>query len=106
MSNIVKQLSVYQRPLLCTEWMARPLGSRFETHLPYLKEHKVGCWNWGLVAGRTQTCFPWGSPKGAVEPKVWFHDVLRADGKPFREKEVGFIRVMTGRLPASACPGP
>jgi hypothetical protein len=47
-----------RRPLLCTEWMARKAGSRFETHLPYFKEQKIGCWNWGFVAGRTQTFFP------------------------------------------------
>ena len=55
------------RPVFCTEWMARPGGSRFETHLPFFKQNKLACWNWGLVAGRTQTIFPWGSPKGAPE---------------------------------------
>lgn len=94
--------SEYGRPLLCTEWMARTLGSRFETHLPYLKANKIGCWNWGLVAGRTQTYFPWGSPKDAPEPTLWFHDLFRADGTPYRLAETRFIKRTTGKLPSSA----
>ncbi|HOC00358.1 MAG TPA: 1,4-beta-xylanase, partial [Verrucomicrobiota bacterium] len=89
----------YGRPVWCTEWMARTLGSHFETHLPYLKLNQIGCWNWGLVAGRTQTYYPWGSPKDAPEPKLWFHDIFRADGTPYCATEVRFIKVTTGKLP-------
>jgi hypothetical protein len=83
------------RPLLCTEYLARPLGSRFETHLPILAERRVGAFHWGLVAGRSQTIYPWWSwldetPK--PEPEVWFHDVLRPDGTPFDAEEVAFLR--------------
>ena len=96
--------SAYGRPVLCSEWMARTVGSRFETHLPFLKENGIACWNWGLVAGRTQTYFPWGSPKGAPEPKLWHHDLFHADGTPYSLREVQFIKVTTGKLPASALP--
>jgi hypothetical protein len=83
------------RPLLCTEYLARQMGSRFETHLPIFREHGVGAIHWGLVAGRSQTVYPWWSwldeqPK--PEPEVWFHDVLRADGTPFDPAEVAFLR--------------
>jgi len=27
---------------------------------------------------------------------VWFHDVLEADGRPFRQSEVDYIRKVTG----------
>jgi hypothetical protein len=87
------------RPYLCTEWMARSAGSRFETHLPYFKQQNIGCWSWGLVAGRTQTYFPWGSKAGAPEPSPWFHDILRKDGQPFSAGEVRLIKVATGKLP-------
>jgi len=30
------------------------------------------------------------------EPEVWFHDIYRLDGTPWNEKEVEFIRQMTG----------
>jgi hypothetical protein len=95
----VSQLLATGRPVLCTEWMARPSGSRFESHLPFFKSNKIACWNWGFVSGRTQTIFPWGSPKGAPEPKLWFHDILRADGTPYQQKEVQAIKVITGKLP-------
>lgn len=98
------RLRAFGRPVLCTEWMARGAGSRFETHLPFFKENKIACWNWGLVAGRTQTYYPWGSPPGAPEPKLWHHDILRADGTPFRVREVEWIKRVTGKLAASALP--
>ncbi len=99
----IDRLAAYERPLLCTEWMCRPV-SRFETHLPVLAERRVGAWNWGLVAGKTQTYYPWGSPQGAPEPAVWFHDILRPNGTPFNAKEALFVRVLTGVAPPSALP--
>ncbi|MBV9851516.1 MAG: cellulase family glycosylhydrolase [Armatimonadetes bacterium] len=89
----IAELKSYGRPLLCTEWMRRTGGpSLFETHLPILRREGVGCWFWGLVQGKTQTHFPWGSLPGAPEPDIWFHDLLRADGTPYREAEVAVIR--------------
>jgi hypothetical protein len=87
------------RPYLCTEWMARRSGSRFETHLPYFKRQKIGCWNWGLVAGRTQTYYPWGGKPGAPEPDPWLHDIFRKDGRPYSPGEVRAIKAATGKLP-------
>lgn len=83
------------RPLICTEWMARTNDSRFETHFPYFKEKNIGCYNWGLVSGKTQTIYPWGSKEGAPEPAIWFHDILRKDGTPFDKKEVELIKNLT-----------
>lgn len=74
------------RPVLCTEWLRRQVKNDFPALLPLFRQRKVGCWNWGLVAGRTQTYFPWGSPEGAPEPNPWQHDILRADGSPFRAR--------------------
>jgi hypothetical protein len=93
----VATLQQQRRPLLCTEWMARKAGSRFETHLPYFKEQKIGCWNWGLVAGRIQTFLPWGSKPSSPEPVEWFHDVLHRDGTPYQEREAAAIRSFAGR---------
>jgi hypothetical protein len=100
-SQVARWLA-HGRPVLCTEWMARGAGSHFETHLPFFKENKIACWNWGLVAGRTQTYFPWGSPKGAPEPKPWHHDILRADGTPFDAREIQSIQTITATLPTAA----
>ncbi len=82
------------RPVICTEWMARAKGSRFETDLPLFKQEKVGCYQWGLVNGRTQAQFPWWNrPNGRVDPNVgWFHDILHSDGTPYRPSEIETIR--------------
>ena len=37
----VKWLQAYGRPILCTEYMARPQGSTFQTILPIAKKYGV-----------------------------------------------------------------
>lgn len=88
----IVRLKAYGRPLICTEYMARTRGSRFATHLPIFKREQVGCYNWGLVSGKTQTIYPWGSKKGSAEPEVWFHDIFRKDGTPYSVEEVELIK--------------
>lgn len=98
--NLVRQIAElrrYGRPLLCTEWMARTRGSLVETNLPIFHQENVGCINWGLVAGKTNTIWPWGTEKGAPEPDPWFHDLFRQDGAPYREQEVALFRKLTKR---------
>jgi hypothetical protein len=75
------------RPILCTEWLARPFGSTLFTHLDYFHSEKVGAIQWGLVAGRSQTYYQWKSPKGAPMPRMWFHDVLYSNGTAFSPLE-------------------
>ena len=82
----LKICAAHGRPVLCTEWLVRRGGNSFERLLPLFRDRKIGCWNWGLVAGRTQTYFPWGSPQGAPEPHQWQHDILRADGRPLQRR--------------------
>jgi len=97
----VRWLESYKRPILCTEYMARPQGSRFEGILPVAKKAKVGVVNWGFVAGKSQTFLPWDSwqhPYVDREPAVWFHDIFKKDGEPYRPDEAAFIRKETGPL--------
>ncbi len=84
------------RPVVCTEWMARLQGSRFDTELPLFRREGVGCYSWGLVNGRMQCQFPWWSKRGSPEPKVWFHDIFRRDGTPYDPAEIEAIRKATG----------
>jgi alpha-galactosidase len=98
----VAHLETYGRPLICTEYMARTAGSRFEDILPLFKGRGIGAMNWGFVKGKTQTIFPWGSKEGSPEPALWFHDVMRPDGAPYIAEEAVLIRRMAGKtLPAS-----
>ena len=90
----------YSRPVICTEYMARSEGSTFDTVLPIAKQEGVGAINWGFVAGKTQTYLPWDSwqrPYVVEQPSVWFHEVLRSDGTPYRQAEVDLIRRLTGK---------
>jgi hypothetical protein len=95
LDSTILKLKVYDRPIFCTEYMARTNGSKFETHLPILKKYKVGAINWGFVSGKTQTIYPWGSKPGSPEPEIWFHDVLRKDGSAFDSVEVRLIKELT-----------
>lgn len=99
MKKRVEWLKRYGRPILCTEYMARPSGSTFENILPYLKDQNVGAYNWGFVAGKTQTIYPWASwtKTYTKEPPVWFHDILRKDGSAFDPNEVKLIQRLTGK---------
>jgi GH35 family endo-1,4-beta-xylanase len=93
-------LKKFNRPILCTEFMARSVGSTFDGILPIAKQERVGAINWGFVAGKTQTYLPWESwdhPYIREQPPVWFHEVLRPDGTPYRQAEVDLIRELTGR---------
>lgn len=92
----IKFLGMQNRPLVCTEYMARKRNSRFDNIMPLLKRNKVVAINWGFVAGKTNTIFAWDTPlPGVKEPELWFHDIFRQDGTPFSEKEIDFIKSMT-----------
>ncbi len=93
---LLRCLQPFGRPILCTEYMARPLHSTFDPHLTVMRDERVGAFNWGLVAGRSQTNHAWDSPRGASEPTLWFHDIFRPDGSAYDPAEVAFIRRTTG----------
>ena len=48
-------------PLFCTEYVARGGGNTFESVMPILKKDKIAAINWGFVAGKTNTIYPWKS---------------------------------------------
>jgi hypothetical protein len=96
----VAWLRRFHRPIICTEYMARSVGSTFDTVLPIAKQQHVGAINWGFVLGKTQTNFPWESwrhPYIQEQPSVWFHDILRPDGTPYRQAEFDLIKQLTGK---------
>ena len=97
MKRRIDSLRRLHRPVVCTEYMARPRGSTFAVILPLLKEEKVGAYNWGFVNGKSQTIYPWDSWEKTytAEPPVWFHDIFRKDGTPYDAKEVTLIRQLT-----------
>ena len=62
---------------------------------PYFKLENIGCISWGLVSGKSQTIYPWGSKEGSPEPEIWFHDIFRSDGTPFDTNETKLIKEIT-----------
>ena len=93
----ITALERYGRPIICTEYMARPRGSTFQAIMPIFARRHVGAINWGFVSGKSQTIYPWDSwySEYTAEPKVWFHDIFRGDGTPYDASETAFIRSVT-----------
>ena len=93
----VEQLETYNRPIMCTEYLARGQGSTFQAMLPLLKEKQIAAINWGFVAGKTNTIFPWSSWEEdfTAAPELWHHDIYLPDKTPFDQAEIDFIKEMT-----------
>jgi len=102
LASTIDYLGRYERPLLCTEWMARTLGSPADL-IDVLADNNVSAWNWGLVDGRCQTKYSWTSwfrrPTDDEDP--WFHDLLHPDGEPYDEKEAEMLRAAAQRMKAN-----
>ena len=94
----IEFLRKYDRPIICTEYMARPRGSTFVAILPLGRRYNVGMINWGFVQGKSQTNYPWDSwehPYVEYQPWIWFHDVFRTDGTPYLHEETDLIRKLS-----------
>lgn len=99
----IDTLRLYGKPLICTEYMARTRGSRFGNIMPILKKENIAAINWGLVSGKTNTIYAWDDPiPDGSQPKLWFHDIFRNDGKPYNADEVRLIMELTGEKDAEA----
>ena len=96
----VKELKKFGRPMICTEYLARGNGNKFENVMQLFHDANIGAVNWGFVAGKTQTNYPWSSwyPNAPQkEPEIWHHEILRKDGTPYSESEVSLIKKLTGK---------
>lgn len=95
MKKFIGYLKQFNRPIVCTEYLTRRDGNTFENCLPLMKGENVGAINFGLVQGKCGFYYHWTSKEGAEEPELWFHDILRKDGTPYKTEETDFIRTMT-----------
>ena len=57
--EILAELKTLGRPILNTEWLARPMHNTVEEMFPLFFLERIGCFNWGFVAGKYQTYEPW-----------------------------------------------
>jgi hypothetical protein len=93
----IELLKLFGKPLICTEYMARTRNSTFTNTLPMLKKQNVAAINWGFVDGKTNTKYAWDTPmKDGSEPTLWFHEIFKADGSPYKQEETDLIRKITG----------
>lgn len=95
---LIDSLKQYNRPMVCTEYMARKHQSLFSNIMPMLKKEHIGAINWGLVAGKSNTKYAWDEPiPDGSEPSLWFHEIFREDGTPYKQEEVDVIMSLTGK---------
>lgn len=101
----VEALKTYGKPLICTEYMARRTGSTFDPILGYLAQENVIAINWGMVTGKTQTCYPWDSwakpnpyENITIEELDWFHDILYPNGTAKYPSEIDYIRSVVDKF--------
>ncbi len=101
LAKLIPGLQKMGRPVICTEYMARGVDSKFQTQLPVAKRAKVGMINWGFVAGKSQTFLPWDSWQKPYidgrEPAIWFHEVFKQDETPYDPAETAAIKEATGK---------
>lgn len=94
--SVIDSLRKYNRPMVCTEYMARRNNSLFTNIMPILKKENVGAINWGLVDGKSNTKYAWDEPiSDGGEPALWFHEIFRKDGTPYKQEEVDLIKSLT-----------
>lgn len=93
MRQYIECLRIYQRPLLCTEWLHRPMRSFIQTHLPLLKRERVGSYFFGFVNGKMQFNEPWEYLKVRkdMDLTLWMHDIYHKDFTPYDPEEIAVI---------------
>lgn len=98
--KIIKRLKNEGRPILNTEWLGRCFGNDIFSLFPLFYLEKIGCWNWGFVAGKYQTYEPWEGTWQQYEQGTatevdftkWFHDLYRPNHRPYDPKEIELIK--------------
>lgn len=99
-TKIIRKLKTYERPILCTEWLARGFQNNVQELFPLFYMEKIGSYNWGLVAGMYQTYEPWNNIwESYAAGKIpdydftkWFHDLYRINHRPYDPKEIELIK--------------
>ena len=98
--KLIQRLKKEGRPLLNTEWLGRIFGNDVFSVFPLFYLERIGCYNWGFVAGKYQTYEPWEGTwqdymSGAntdVDFTKWFHDLYRPNHRPYDPREIALIK--------------
>ena len=98
--KIIANLKKQGRPLMITEWLHRIYHNDVFDLFPLFWLEKIGCYNWGLVAGKSQHYEPWEGVWRRVEQGLigdadltkWQHDLYRPNHRPYDPKEIELIQ--------------
>ena len=97
-AKVIRMLKQYKRPIICTEWLNRPLGSSVESILPLFYAENIGSLHWGLVNGKTQTHLPWGHrPADLPYKRIWQHDLYTNDYKAYSPYEIELFKTFISK---------
>lgn len=99
--NILKKTG---RPIINTEWLNRCAHNTVEEMFPLFFLEKIGCYNWGFVAGKYQTYEPWNHVWDDLKENPdsmrdfdftkWFHDLYRPNLHPYNPKEIELMQTI------------
>lgn len=98
--EIIADLKKLGRPIINSEWLARPVHNTVEEMFSLFFLEKIGCYNWGFVAGKYQTYEPYNGIWDAYEnnPSMdfdftkWYHDLYRPSLHPYNPRETDLIK--------------
>ncbi|MBP3592327.1 MAG: cellulase family glycosylhydrolase [Clostridia bacterium] len=98
--EMIHRLKREGRPIFNTEWLGRIFGNDVFSLIPLFYLEKIGCYNWGFVAGKYQTYEPWegtweqyyNGTNTNVDFTKWFHDLYRPNHRPYDPREIELIQ--------------
>ena len=98
--QIIAELKKLGRPIINSKWLARPVHNTIEEMFPLFYLEKIGCYNWGFVAGKYQTYEPYNGTWDAYKnnPSMDFdftkryHDLYRPSLHPYNPRETDLIK--------------
>ena len=91
---LIRHLQAYGRPVICDEWLHRPMRSLMQTHLPLFKKERVGSYFFGFVNGKRQFNEPWEFLKERrdMDFSLWMHDIFHEDFRAYDPEEISVLR--------------
>lgn len=83
--------SLGNRPIICTEAVARTRGGTFARSLTVFSKYHIHFYNWGMYTNDRNWDVAWGL--SSFEPyEPWFHDVLHPDGYPYDWRDIKLVQ--------------
>lgn len=99
--EVIRRLKEEGRPIINTEWLDRCFGNDVFSLFPLFYKEKIGCYNWGFVAGKYQTYeikestwqkYENGTLPDYVDFTKWVHDLYRPSHRPYDPREIALIK--------------